>query len=126
MARRPHEGQTCSPHRRTSATYTRDVGDDSARPACGPVAWWWFGGFSLAGTLIALLMLAPLLGSRPFLAFLGIAVLGAIVGLLVGLGIAEALVLITDSLGWDEKPRSFRLGRLVQCLDQLIHHAGQW
>lgn len=101
------------------------MGDDSARPACGLFAWWWLGGFCFAGTIIALLTLAAVLGSLPFLGFLGIAVLGAIVGLLVGFGIAQALVLIAEGLGWDEKPRSSRLGRVVQCLDQLIDQAGQ-
>jgi hypothetical protein len=46
-------------------------------------------------------------------------------GLLVGFGIAQALVLIAEGLGWDEKPRSSRLDRLVQCLKQLIDQAGQ-
>jgi hypothetical protein len=99
------------------ATYTRGVGDDSARPACGLFGWWWLGGFCFAGKTIAVLALAAVLGSVAFLAFLGIAVLGAIVGLLVGFGIAQALVLIAEGLGWDEKRRSSRLGRLVQCLD---------
>jgi hypothetical protein len=46
-------------------------------------------------------------------------------GLLVRLGTAQVLVLKAEGLGWDEKPRSSRLGRLVQCLDQLIDQAGQ-
>jgi hypothetical protein len=94
------------------ATYTRGVGDDSARPACGLFVWCWLGGFCFAGTTIAVLTLAAVLGSMPFLAFLGIAVLGAIAGLLVGFGIAQAQVLIAESLAGDEKPRSSRLGRL--------------
>jgi hypothetical protein len=109
---------------RPLATYTRGVGDDRARPACGLFPWWWLGGFGFAGTIIALLTLAAVLGSVPFLAFLGIAVFGAIVGLSVGFGIAQALVLIAEGLGWDEKPWSSRLGRLVQCLEQLIDQAG--
>jgi hypothetical protein len=60
------------------------VGDDSAGPACGLFAWWWLGGFSVAGTLIALLTVAAVLGSQPVLVFLSIAVLGAIAGLVVG------------------------------------------
>jgi hypothetical protein len=109
---------------RASATYTRGVGDDSARPTCGLFALWWLGGFSFAGTIISLLTLTAVLGSQPLLESLAVAVLGAIVGLLVGFGIAQALVLVADGLGWDEKPRSSRLGRLVQCLDQLIDKAG--
>jgi hypothetical protein len=77
------------------------------------------------GYLHAVLTLAAVLGSMPFLAFLGIAVLDAIVGLLVRFGIAQAIVLIAEGLGWDEKRRPSRLGRLVQCLDQLIDQAGQ-
>jgi hypothetical protein len=100
-------------------------GDDSARPAWALFAWWWLGGFCFAGTFIAVLTLAAVLGSMPFLVFLGIAVLGAIVGLLVRFGIAQAIVLIAEGLGWDVKRRSSRLGRLVQCLDQLIDQAGQ-
>ena len=115
----------CPQFERPLATYTRVVGDDSARPACGLFAWWYLGGFCFAGTIIALLTLAAVLGRVPFLAFLGSAFFGAVVGLLVGFGIAQALVLIAEGLGWDEKPRFSRLGRLVQCLDQLIDQAGQ-
>jgi hypothetical protein len=61
-----------------------------------------------------------MLGSVPFLAFLGIAVLGAILGLVVGFGVAQALVLVAEGLGLDEKRRFSPLGRLVQCLEQLI------
>ena len=87
-------------------------------------AWWWLGGFSFAGITIALLTLAAMLGSVPFLAFLGIAVLGAILGLLVGFAVAQALVVIAEGLGMDEKPQFSRLGRLVECLEQLIDKAG--
>jgi hypothetical protein len=94
------------PHRaRPRGTYTRGVDDDSARPACRPFVWWWLGGFCFAGTIIAFLTLAAVFGSAPFLGFLGIAVLGAIVGLLVGFGIAQLLVVIAEGLEWDEKPR---------------------
>lgn len=101
--------------RRPDQPYIRGVSDDSAGPACGLFAWWWLGGFCFAGTIIGLLTLAAVLG-RPFLAFLRIGVLGAIMGLLVRLGTAQVLVLKAEGLGWDEKPRSSRLGRLVQCL----------
>lgn len=80
------------------------MGDDSARPACGLFAWWWLGGFCFAGTTIAVLTLAAVLGSVAFFAFLGIAVLGAIVGLLVGFGGAQALVLIAEGLGGMRNP----------------------
>lgn len=39
--------------------------------------------------------------------------------------LAQALVLLAEGLGWDEKTRSSHLGRFVQCLDQLIEQAGQ-
>ena len=107
------------------ATYTRGVGDDSARPACGLFASWWLGGFCFAGTTIALLTLAAVLGSVAFLAFLGIAVLGAIVGLLVGIQHGTGASADSRKPWGDEKPRSSRLGRLVQFLDQLIDQAGQ-
>jgi len=67
------------------------------------------------------LAVAAVLESQPLLAYLGLAVLGAIVGLVVGFGIAEVVVLVAHGFGDEEQ--SSRFGRFVQCLDQLIDRA---
>jgi hypothetical protein len=63
------------------------VKDDSAKPTGGQFAWWWLGGFGCAGAF-ASGALAAVFMNQGVLASLGIAVLGAIFGLSVGLGIA--------------------------------------
>jgi hypothetical protein len=50
---------------------------------------------------------------------LGIALIGAILSLGVGIGIAEVLALIAEELGWDEKAPTTRIGRLVQRMEQV-------
>jgi hypothetical protein len=93
------------------------MSDESAKPT-SPFVWWWLGGFGLLGAIGAG-ALAVLFGSG-FLASLGIAVLGAIVGLSLGVGIAEAVVLIADGLGWDEKPQTSRIDRVVRHRNEVI------
>jgi hypothetical protein len=99
--------------------YTPGMTDE---PTARPFAWWWLGGFSGAGAIVAGAVGAML--DLGFLASLGIAVLGAIAGLSVGLGVAEAVVLIADSLGWDERPQTSRAGRIARRMDQVIDEAG--
>jgi hypothetical protein len=85
----------------------------------GAFVWWWLGGFAcagalVAGTLAAVSMNGGVLGS------LGIAFLGAALGLPIGSGIAWVLVLIAEELGWDEQPPTSRISRLVECMEQVI------
>jgi hypothetical protein len=93
--------------------------DENHAPRGRLFAWWWLGSFAGAGAIVAG-ALAAMLFDLGFLASLGIAVLGAIVGVRVGFGIAEAVVLIADSLGWDERPQTSRAGRLARRMDQVI------
>lgn len=75
--------------------YTRSVSSDGAKLACRRFALWWLGGFSFAGAIGASLIFAVLLGGGTILAFLAIAILGTIIGLLVGLSVAQCLALIS-------------------------------
>jgi hypothetical protein len=86
------------------------MSDESAKPT-SPFVWWWLGGLGGVGAIGAGALAA--LFDFGFLASLGIAALGAVVGHSVGIGIAEAVVLIADGLGWDEKPHPSRIGRLA-------------
>jgi len=104
--------------------YTRSVSNDGTKLACRRFALWWLGGFSFAGAIGASLIFAALLGGGTILAFLAIAVLGAIIGLLVGFSVAQGLVVLADALGWDEEPPSSCVGRIVHCLDHLLDMAG--
>ncbi len=84
-----------------------------SKPTGDAFVWWWLGGFActgalVAGTLAAVSMNGGVLGS------LGIAFLGATLGLAIGSGIAWVLVLIAEELGWDEQPPSSRIRRLVE------------
>ena len=95
------------------------MSNQSAKPT---FARWWLGGFGGAGAIVAGALAAMFdVGS---LASLGIAVLGAIVSLLMGIGIAKVVVLVADSLGWDERPQTTRAGRLAQRMDQVIDEVG--
>lgn len=86
-------------------------------------ALWWLGAFSLVGALVAPLTVAVVLEREPSLVLVAIAILGGVVGILLGLGIARVIVVVADGLGWDERPRFHRLGRLVQHLDDLLDEA---
>jgi hypothetical protein len=90
----------------------------------GRFALWWLGGFGLVGAIVAPLTIAVVLKGEPTLVLFAIAILGVIVGILLGLSIARAIVLVADGLGWSENPRFHRLGRLVQRLDNLLDEAG--
>ena len=55
----------------------------------------------------------------------GIAALGAIMGVVIGIRVAMALVLLAEELlGWDEETPASPIGRLYLRLDQLIDRAG--
>jgi hypothetical protein len=95
------------------------VSNQSAKPT---FARWWLGGSAGAGAIVAGVLAAML--DLGLLASLGIAGLGAIVSLLVGIGIAKAVVLVADSLGWDESPQTSRAGRLARRMDQVIDELG--
>ena len=64
-------------------------------------------------------MLAAVYVNGGVLGSLGIAIIGAILGLGVGSGIAGVLVLIAEELGWDEKAPTPRIGRLVQGMEEV-------
>lgn len=95
------------------------MSDESAKPT-STFVWVWLGGFGLLGAIVGG-ALAVLFDSG-FLASLGIAFLGAVVGLCLGVGIAETVVLIADGLGWDEKPQTSRIDRVVRHLNEVIDH----
>jgi hypothetical protein len=83
--------------------------------------WWlgWFGGVGagIAGALGALF-------NTGFLASLGFAVLGLILGLEVGFGVAEVVALIGEALEWDERPEASRLGRVTRRMGEVIDGVG--
>jgi len=99
------------------------VSDDSGKWTGALFVQWWLGGFACAGAIAAGALAAVFL-DQGVLASLGIAVIGAILGLCVGIGIAKAFVLIADGLGWDDKPQTSRTGRLVRRMDQVIDQIG--
>jgi len=82
-------------------------------------AGWWLSGFGCGGAIVAGTLVA-VFANLGFVESAGIAALGAIVGVIVGLRVAVALVVIADELGWDEQPPTSRIGRLYLRLDQLI------
>jgi hypothetical protein len=88
---------------------------------------WWFGGFSCAGALTAGTLVAVLVNEE-VLPTLGIALIaaipGAILGLAVGTGVAEVLVVIAEGLGWDEEPPTSRISRFVRRMEQVTDQAG--
>jgi hypothetical protein len=86
-------------------------------------AGWWLGGFGCAGAVTAGVLVA-VFANLGFVGSAGIVALGAIMGVVVGLRVAVALVLLADELGWDEEPPSSRLGRIYLRLDQFIDRTG--
>jgi hypothetical protein len=82
-------------------------------------AGWWLGGFAGAGATVAGTLVA-VFADLGFVDTAGIAALGAIVGVIVGVRLAVALVLLADELGWNEETPTSRLGRLYVRLDQLV------
>jgi Zn-dependent protease with chaperone function len=100
------------------------VSSDGGKAACRRFALWWVAGFGLAGAIGASLIFGAFLGGGTILGFIAMAILGAIIGLLVGVSIAQGLALLAGTLGWDENPPSFRVARIVRCLDHLLDIAG--
>ena len=64
-------------------------------------------------------MLAAVYLNGGVLGSLGIALIGAILGLGVGTGIAEVLVLIAEGLGVDDNAPTPAVSRLVQRMEQV-------
>jgi hypothetical protein len=68
-------------------------------------AGWWLGGFGCAGAIVAGTLVA-VVANLGFVESAGIAALGAIVGVVIGLRVAMTLVLLAEELlRWDEEPR---------------------
>jgi hypothetical protein len=88
--------------------------------ARGRFTLWWLGSFSVAGAIVGPLTFVSLLGGKASFAILAIAILGAIVGCLLALGIAQAIVVVADEIELSENPRFPRLGRLLHRLDDLL------
>jgi hypothetical protein len=86
------------------------VSGDSDKRSGAAFARWWLGGFICAGALAGG-VLAAIFVNGGVLGSLGVALLGAILSLGIGLGIAEA---IADTFTWDEKTPTSRIGRLAQ------------
>ena len=89
-----------------------------SRPSGALFVRWWLVGFSCAGALVGGVLAAVYLNGG-VLGSLGIALIGAILSLGVGIGIAGVLVLIAEELGWDEMAPTPRIGRLVQRMEQV-------
>lgn len=96
--------------------------DENPAPASRSFAGWWLGGFGCVGAVLAGGVAAVF--SVGFLGSLGMAVLGAIVSLSVGIGLAKVVVPIADGLGWDERPETSPEGRLARRVDQVIKQVG--
>jgi hypothetical protein len=92
--------------------------------AGGRFTLWWLASFSLVGAIVGPLTFVILLGGKASFALIAIAITGAIVGCLVGLGIAQAIVVVADEIELSENPRFPRLGRLLHRLDDLLDKAG--
>jgi hypothetical protein len=90
-----------------------------SKPTGAAFVWWWLGGFACAGALVAGTLAAVSLNGG-VLGSLGIAFLGATLGLAIGSGIAFVFVLIAEELGWDEQPPTSRISRLVGRMEQVI------
>jgi hypothetical protein len=99
------------------------VSDDSRKPTGTRFVRWWRGAFTGAGA-IAAGALAGAFVNGGVLGSLGIALIGAILGLGIGIGIVEVLVLIAEGLGWDEKPPTSRISRLVERMEQVTDQVG--
>ena len=82
----------------------------------------WLSGFGGVGAVVASGLGA--LFNAGFLASLSFAVLGLIVGLAVGFGLAEVVVLIGEGLEWDERHEASRVGRITRRMGELIDGVG--
>ena len=98
------------------------VMDKNPAPKSRSFARWWLGGFGSVGALIAAGLGA--LFNAGFLASLGFAVLGLIVGLTVGRGVAQMVVVIGEGLQWDERPEASRVGRITRRMGEVIDEVG--
>ena len=88
-------------------------------------AGWWLGGFGCAGAIVAGTLVA-VFANLGFVESAGIAVLGAIAGVAIGLDVAMTLVLLAEELlGWDEEPPVSGIGRLYLRLDGFLDRAGR-
>jgi hypothetical protein len=96
--------------------------DENPAPASRSFARWWLGGFGGVGAVVAAGLGA--LFNAGFLASLGFAVLGLILGLNVGFGVAEVVVLIGEGLEWDEMPEASRIGRITRRMGEVIDGVG--
>jgi hypothetical protein len=86
--------------------------DKNPAPTSRSFARWWLGGVGGVGAVVAAALGA--LVNAGFMASLGFAVLGLIVGLEVGFGVAEVVVLIGEGLEWDERTEASRVGRTTR------------
>jgi hypothetical protein len=96
--------------------------DEDPAPASRSFARWWLGGFGGVSAVVAAALGA--LFNAGFLASLGFAVLGLIVGLEVGFGVAGVVVLVGEGLEWDERPEASRVGRITRRLGEVIDGVG--
>jgi hypothetical protein len=96
--------------------------DENPAPASRSFARWWLGGFGGVCAVVAAALGA--LFNAGFLASLGFAVLGLIVGLEVGFGVAEVVVLIGEGLEWDDRPEASRVGRITRRMGEVIDGVG--
>jgi hypothetical protein len=103
-----------------------DASKANGDKASDSFAGWWLGGFGCAGAIVAVTLVA-VFANLGFVESTGIAALGAIVGVVIGLQLALALVLLAEELlGWDEEPPVSRIGRLYLRLVQLIDSVPSW
>jgi hypothetical protein len=64
----------------------------------------WLGGFTIVGAIVAAVAFAVLFAGETILYLLAIAVPGAIVGFLMGVGVAQVIVVVAEELGWSPPP----------------------
>ena len=95
---------------------------ENPAPASRSFARWWLGGFGGVAAVVAAGLGA--LFHAGFLTSLGFAVLGLIVGLTIGFGVAEVVVLIGEGLEWDERPEASRVGRITRRMGEVIDGLG--
>jgi hypothetical protein len=96
--------------------------NENPAPASCSFARWWLGGFGGVGAVVAAGLGA--LFNAGFLASLGFAVLGLILGLNVGFGFAQVVVLIGEGFEWDERPEASRVGRITRRMGEVIDGVG--
>ena len=96
--------------------------DENPAPTSRSFTRRWLGGFGGVGAVVAAGLGA--LFNAGFLASLGFAVLGLIVGLTIGFGVAEVVVLIGEGLEWDERPEASRVGRITRRMGEVIDGVG--